>query len=316
DELIFNKSQDALPDVIAFYEDSVDTAERESKVDPTEGMTLHEKIHWQIVHRKKEGIEELIDESVKGEDAVWILNNVLLPAMKEVGDKFGSGELILPFVLQSAEVMKKAVAQLENYLEKKEGSSKGTVILATVFGDVHDIGKNLVGTILGNNGYDIVDLGKRIPVNNIIDAALEHDAVAIGLSALLVNTSKQMPICIQELHKRGLGFPVLVGGAAIHRRFGYRILFMDDGRAYDPGVFYCKDAFEGLDVVDKLIGPDASKFLEGLKEKGSLMIVPSSALDSMNLGAIGGLASLGMHAEKIAKAGEEPMKPDEPEESE
>src|SRR4029079_852709 len=120
--------------------------------------------------------------------------------------------------------------RLETYLERKEGTSKGTVILATVFGDVHDIGKNLVGTILSNNGYHVVDLGKQVPVNTIIDAAIQHNAVAIGLSALLVSTSKQMPICVQELYQRGLQFPVLVGGAAINRRFGNRIQLMDDGQ--------------------------------------------------------------------------------------
>ena len=119
--------------------------------------------------------------------AVPTLNTVLLPAMKEVGDKFGAGELILPFVLQSAEVMKRAVAQLEQYLDKLEGYTKGTVVLATVFGDVHDIGKSLVNTILTNNGYTVVDLGKQVPISTILDAAKEHEATAIGLSALLVS---------------------------------------------------------------------------------------------------------------------------------
>ncbi len=142
--------------------------------------------------------------------------------MKEVGDKFGAGELILPFVLQSAEVMKRAVARLENYLDRIEGYTKGTVVLATVFGDVHDIGKSLVNTILTNNGYTVIDLGKQVPIGTILDAAAEHDATAIGLSALLVSTSKQMPACIQELHARGMEYPVLIGGAAINRDFGLR----------------------------------------------------------------------------------------------
>jgi len=185
---------------------------------------------------------------------------VLLPAMKEVGDKFGAGELILPFVLQSAEVMKRAVAQLENYLDKIEGYTKGTVVLATVFGDVHDIGKSLVNTILTNNGYTVVDLGKQVPIQTIVDAAQEHDATAIGLSALLVSTSKQMPACIQELHAKELPYPVLIGGAAINRAFGYRALYpagKDSDEIYEPGVFYCKDAFEGLAVMDQLVDEDA-----------------------------------------------------------
>ena len=154
--------------------------------------------------------------------------------MKEVGDRFGAGELILPFVLQSAEVMKRAVPQLEQYLEQREGYTKGKVVLATVYGDVHDIGKNLVNTILSNNGYTVYDLGKQVPVNTIIEKALEVEADAIGLSALLVSTSKQMPACVQELDERGLGYPVIIGGAAINRGFGRRILYLDEDVRTSP----------------------------------------------------------------------------------
>ena len=156
--------------------------------------------------------------------------------------------------------MKRAVAQLEQYLDKLEGHTKGTVVLATVFGDVHDIGKSLVNTILTNNGYTVVDLGKQVPIQTILDAAEEHSATAIGLSALLVSTSKQMPACIEELQSRGLSFPVLIGGAAINRAFGYRALYPggpDSQEAYEAGVFYCKDAFEGLAVMDQLIDEQA-----------------------------------------------------------
>jgi 5-methyltetrahydrofolate--homocysteine methyltransferase len=200
-----------------------------------------------------DGITDQAKRAANHVRAVEVLNTVLLPAMKEVGDKFGAGELILPFVLQSAEVMKKAVAHLENYLEKKEGVSKGLVVLATVYGDVHDIGKNLVKTILANNGYDVIDLGKQVPAETIISKAVEVNATAIGLSALLVSTSKQMPLIVNELQRRGLSFPVLIGGAAINRRFGRRILQTESGDFYEPGVFYCKDAFEGLETMDTLI---------------------------------------------------------------
>jgi cobalamin-dependent methionine synthase I len=145
--------------------------EETAAVDPTAEMEPEAALHWKILHRKKDGIEELIDRAVERNGAVPVLNEVLLPAMKEVGDKFGAGELILPFVLQSAEVMKKAVARLETYLEKAEGQTKGKVVLATVYGDVHDIGKNLVNTILTNNGYTVFDLGKQVPVNTIIEKA-------------------------------------------------------------------------------------------------------------------------------------------------
>jgi 5-methyltetrahydrofolate--homocysteine methyltransferase len=259
DDLVFNRSEDALERFIAHFESKGEEAE-EAAGDPTEGMEPEEALHWQILHRKKEGAEDWIDRSVEKIGAVPTLNEVLLPAMKEVGDKFGAGELILPFVLQSAEVMKRAVAQLENYLERIEGHTKGKVVIATVFGDVHDIGKSLVNTILTNNGYTVIDLGKQVPVDTIISAAVEHEADAIGLSALLVSTSKQMPICVQELHQRGLGFPVLVGGAAINRDFSRRILYpggRDSDDVYAPGVFYCKDAFAGLETMDELIDAEA-----------------------------------------------------------
>jgi 5-methyltetrahydrofolate--homocysteine methyltransferase len=152
--------------------------------------------------------------------------------------------------------MKKAVKHLEQFLEKAEGYTKGKVVLATVYGDVHDIGKSLVNTILSNNGYTVYDLGKQVPVNTILEKAVEVEADAIGLSALLVSTSKQMPLCVKELDKRGMKIPVLIGGAAINRRFGRRALFVEDERAYDAGVFYCKDAFEGLETMDVLQDPD------------------------------------------------------------
>lgn len=282
EDVIFNSDGEALPRFIQYFEQNAATTE-ETKLDPMAGMTADQRIHWKILHRKKDGIEADINEALgeresgvgslgepvepnipstgsgnglsRGEAAVDVLNSVMLPAMKEVGDKFGAGELILPYVLQSAEVMKRAVAHLEQFLDRVEGSTKGKVVLATVYGDVHDIGKNLVYTILSNNGYTVYDLGKQVPINTIIEKAVEVGADAIGLSALLVSTSKQMPLCVQELHKRGLSFPVLVGGAAINRQYGQRILFAEPDVPYSGGVFYCKDAFEGLETVDTLIEP-------------------------------------------------------------
>jgi 5-methyltetrahydrofolate--homocysteine methyltransferase len=258
DDLVFNRREDATQRFIEHFEGAETSAVEVA--DPTAGMEPEEALHFHILRRRKEGVEDWIDASVKKIGAVPTLNEVLLPAMKEVGDKFGAGELILPFVLQSAEVMKKAVSRLENYLDRIEGYTKGTVVVATVFGDVHDIGKSLVNTILSNNGYTVVDLGKQVPISAILDAAQEHDATAIGLSALLVSTSKQMPLCISELHERGLNYPVLVGGAAINRDFGLRILYpggADSDDVYAPGVFYCKDAFEGLARMDDLTNDEA-----------------------------------------------------------
>ncbi len=279
EDLIFARSASALQHFITYFETSgmgqenADSA-RSGTADPTLGMGAAQRLHWRILHRHKEGVEADIDELIVEKTAsaaespaaavppavqsrhlaaVEILNQVLLPAMKEVGDKFGAGELILPFVLQSAEVMKKCVTHLETYLERMECTSKGLIVLATVYGDVHDIGKNLVKTILANNGYSVIDLGKQVPAETIIKKAVEARADAIGLSALLVNTSKQMPLIVNELQRRGLDIPVLVGGAAINRRFGWRIFYTEDGSPYTPGVFYCKDAFEGLSTMDQLV---------------------------------------------------------------
>ncbi|MGA2011099.1 MAG: homocysteine S-methyltransferase family protein [Solirubrobacteraceae bacterium] len=264
DDLVFDRREDALERFIAHFESKGPGDVESTAANPTEGMEPEEALHYHILRRKKEGVEDWIDAGVEKLGAVPTLNGVLLPAMKEVGDKFGAGELILPFVLQSAEVMKRAVARLELYLDKLEGYTKGTVVVATVFGDVHDIGKSLVNTILTNNGYTVIDLGKQVPISTILEAAVEHDATAIGLSALLVSTSKQMPACVQELHERRLPFPVLIGGAAINRNFGLRILYphgTESDDVYEPGVFYCKDAFEGLAKMDELVDPDTREAL-------------------------------------------------------
>jgi 5-methyltetrahydrofolate--homocysteine methyltransferase len=253
DDLVLNRRPDALQRVIEHWEAAGGTSAASAAAkDDDSGEPIEVRIHNAILRRRKDGIEAKIDEVLVGREPVDVLNNVLLPAMKDVGDKFGAGELILPFVLQSAEVMKKAVAHLEQFLERTEGVSKGKIVLATVFGDVHDIGKNLVNTILSNNGYTVYDLGKQVPMNVILEKAVEVGADAIGLSALLVSTSKQMPICVKEQDARGLAFPIVVGGAAINRDFGRRIAYLDADRLFEPGVFYAKDAFEGLDIVDRL----------------------------------------------------------------
>jgi 5-methyltetrahydrofolate--homocysteine methyltransferase len=270
EDLIYNRREDALPRFLAAFEGVSVESSREGEDDAS--LSVDQRIHQRILQRKKDGIEQLLDEAIaaresRGEEkkasaAVLVLNEVLLPAMKDVGDRFGAGELILPFVLQSAEVMKRSVSHLEQYLERVEGYSKGTVVVATVFGDVHDIGKSLLVTILSNNGYTVHDLGKQVPANTIIDAAIDRRADAIGLSALLVSTSKQMPLCVQELDARNVRVPVLVGGAAINRSFGRRSGVLPDGRVYEPGVFYCKDVFEGLATLEALVGEDPVDFVQ------------------------------------------------------
>lgn len=281
DDLVFDRDPQALARYIAHFEGRAPDARAQEDDAAEAAMSVEQRLHFQILHRKPAGIEALIDEAVKRQPAVEVLNGVLLPAMKEVGDKFGAGELILPFVLQSAEVMKKAVARLENYLEKKADVSKGRVVLATVYGDVHDIGKNLVKTILSNNGYTVYDLGKQVPVQKILDQAREVQATAIGLSALLVSTSRQMPTAVGELHRLALEFPVLIGGAAINRNFGRRAALVDGEIFYAPGVFYCKDAFEGLDTMNALVDPvEGPKLVERVKREAFEFKAKSAELES------------------------------------
>ncbi|HYZ81958.1 MAG TPA: vitamin B12 dependent-methionine synthase activation domain-containing protein, partial [Solirubrobacteraceae bacterium] len=261
-DLVYDRRRDGYDPLQRFLElfEGVDAAAmRAGRAAELTGLPLWERLKRRIIDGELDGLSADLDEALAQRPALEIVNDTLLEGMKVVGDLFGSGQMQLPFVLQSAEVMKRAVARLEQYLDKLEGYSKGTVVLATVFGDVHDIGKSLVNTILTNNGYSVVDLGKQVPIGTILDAAVEHNATAIGLSALLVSTSKQMPAAVQELHERKLDFPVLVGGAAINRNFGLRILYphgTESDDVYEPGIFYCKDAFEGLGVMDKLVDPE------------------------------------------------------------
>ena len=283
EDLIFNRSADALEKLVTWFETHAEgESEGAAKKDPFEGLTARERLFQRVLIRQKNGLEEDIDqilsesEQPRAEAAVGILNQVLLPAMKEVGDRFGSGALILPFVLQSAEVMKKAVTHLEQYLEKQAGLSKGKIVLATVYGDVHDIGKNLVKTILSNNGYDVVDLGKQVPAEEIISRAMEEKADAVGLSALLVSTSKQMPLIANEFQRRGIEMPILIGGAAINPQFAERITETAESGAYKAGIFYCKDAFEGLNVMDKLVDPQKSQSLN--QERKTVSAVPNQLI--------------------------------------
>ena len=291
EDLIFNRHPNALPELIAFFEGTKALATgsaRRIEVDPS--WEASKRCHFRIVNRLKEGIEEdvvhaiadrvktakvskedgllvLKTSSKEGahEAAVATLNEVLLPAMKEVGDKFGAGELILPFVLKSAECMKSAVAELEKYLIKQEGVSKGKLVLCTVYGDVHDIGKNLVKTIFINNGYTVYDLGKQVPMQKILEEINEVSADAVGLSALLVSTSKQMQYFVEHARKNGLKIPVLCGGAAINTSYINRIA-KEDG-IYSSGVFFCKTAFDGLKVMNKLMSADRSQFLSEWHDK-------------------------------------------------
>ena len=273
EDLVLGRTDDALARLITHFEGQQPGGGAKAAAKPeVVHATPEAKLHHLIVDRQQKELIETLEECLKTRTAVQVINDVLLGAMKEVGDRFGAGELILPFVLQSAEVMKKAVAHLEQFMEKNDSYSRGKVVLATVFGDVHDIGKNLVKTILANNGYTVFDLGKQTPVDKIVNKAIEEKADAIGLSALLVSTSKQMPLIVKELDRLGLKIPVLIGGAAINRKYGWRTAYVEGtDKLYEGGVFYCRDAFEGLDMMTALQdAPARAKAYEKLKREAHL----------------------------------------------
>lgn len=213
---------------------------------------MDERLKARIIDGEKNGLEADLDEALETRPALDIVNDTLLEGMKVVGELFGSGQMQLPFVLQSAEVMKNAVAYLEPHMEKAEGEEgKGTIVLATVRGDVHDIGKNLVDIILTNNGYNVVNLGIKQPVSAILDAAAEHRADVIGMSGLLVKSTVIMKENLEELNQRKLAadFPVILGGAALTRAY----VEQDLHEIYEGEVRYARDAFEGLRLMDALI---------------------------------------------------------------
>ena len=293
EDLIFNRHPNSLAELIAHFEGAqgvtaASSASKRIQVDPN--WEASKRCYFRIVNRLKEGIEDDVVQAIADrvkdskstkdsgqlvlrtsskeaahEAAVETLNEVLLPAMKEVGDKFGAGELILPFVLKSAECMKAAVAELEKYLIKQEGVSKGKLVICTVYGDVHDIGKNLVKTILVNNGYTVYDLGKQVPLQKILEKINEVNADAVGLSALLVSTSKQMQYFVEHARQNSMNMPVLCGGAAINSNYINRIA--KEGGIYSPGVFYCKTAFDGLRVMNRLMSPDRKQFVSEWQQK-------------------------------------------------
>ncbi|WP_239522189.1 vitamin B12 dependent-methionine synthase activation domain-containing protein [Geodermatophilus sabuli] len=214
-------------------------------------MPLEERLAARIVDGERTGLAEDLDEALRGKPALAIINEDLLAGMKTVGDLFGAGLMQLPFVLQSAEVMKAAVAHLEPHMEKTDSLGKGTIVMATVKGDVHDIGKNLVDIILTNNGYTVVNLGIKQPIATILDAAEQHGADVIGMSGLLVKSTVIMRENLEEMNARGLAdrFPVVLGGAALTR--GYVEGDLTD--LFHGDVHYARDAFEGLRLMEALV---------------------------------------------------------------
>ncbi|MDH6117618.1 methionine synthase [Kitasatospora sp. GAS204B] len=243
---------DPLQKLLEIFQGVSAASSAASKAEELAALPLEERLKRRIIDGERKGLEADLDEALTERPALAIVNETLLDGMKVVGELFGSGQMQLPFVLQSAEVMKGAVAYLEPHMEKSDDEGKGTIVLATVKGDVHDIGKNLVDIILSNNGYTVVNLGIKQPVSAILEAAQEHRADVIGMSGLLVKSTVIMKENLEELNQRKLAadFPVILGGAALTRAY----VEQDLHAIYEGEVRYARDAFEGLKLMDALIG--------------------------------------------------------------
>ena len=239
-------SYDPLIELMSRFENVRAT---DTSADPFADLSVEDMLKKHIVDGIKKNLDAHLDQALETYKPLDIVNDVLLDGMKTVGELFGSGKMQLPFVLQSAEVMKAAVRFLEPKMEKTEGDERGSILLATVAGDVHDIGKNLVDIILSNNGYRVVNIGIKQPINAILDAAAEHKCDVIGMSGLLVKSTLIMKENLEEMNSRGLSrYPVILGGAALTR--GY--VEEDLRKIYNGHVFYAKDAFEGLRLMGDL----------------------------------------------------------------
>jgi 5-methyltetrahydrofolate--homocysteine methyltransferase len=264
-----NVSYDPLTHFLDVFSGVDSKAARQSRAEELAAMPLNERLQRRIIDGEKKGLEPDLDEAMaNGMKALQIINDHLLEGMKVVGELFGKGEMQLPFVLQSAEVMKAAVAHLEPFIEKTEDEGKGRILLATVRGDVHDIGKNLVDIILSNNGFETVNIGIKQPINAILDAAEEHNVDVIGLSGLLVKSTQIMKENLEEMNLRGVAerWPVILGGAALTRSF----VEQDLAEIFDGEVRYARDAFEGLRLMDALVKikrGDTSVTLPPLKKR-------------------------------------------------
>ncbi|MFE6870541.1 methionine synthase [Kitasatospora sp. NPDC057692] len=253
-DLVYDRRRegyDPLQRLLELFEGVSSASVKASKAEELAALPLEERLQRRIIDGERNGLEADLDEALTARPALEIINDTLLSGMKVVGELFGSGQMQLPFVLQSAEVMKTAVAHLEPHMEKSDSEGKGTIVLATVKGDVHDIGKNLVDIILSNNGYNVVNLGIKQPVSAILDAAQEHNADVIGMSGLLVKSTVIMKENLEELNQRKLAaqFPVILGGAALTRAY----VEQDLHEIYEGEVRYARDAFEGLRLMDALV---------------------------------------------------------------
>ncbi|WP_132878217.1 methionine synthase [Tamaricihabitans halophyticus] len=253
-DLVWNRrteDYDPLQKMMQLFEGKTASSSKESRAAELAKLPLFERLEKRIVDGERNGLEDDLDAAMQEKKPLEIVNDNLLAGMKVVGDLFGSGQMQLPFVLQSAEVMKAAVAHLEPHMDKDDSGGKGKIVLATVKGDVHDIGKNLVDIILSNNGYDVVNIGIKQPITAILDAAEENKADVIGMSGLLVKSTVIMKENLEEMNSRGVGekWPVMLGGAALTRGF----VENDLTDMFTGEVNYAKDAFDGLRLMDNIM---------------------------------------------------------------
>jgi len=263
EDLIYDRRAEGYDPLQAYMALFADRA-AEEKTEKKAPASVEERLKQRIVDGDRIDIESDLEEAMKSHPPLKIINELLLDGMKVVGELFGAGKMQLPFVLQSAETMKTAVAYLEPFMEKVEGQEKGTLVLATVKGDVHDIGKNLVDIILTNNGYKVVNLGIKQPIQNILEAAREHKADAVGMSGLLVKSTVIMRENLEELTRENFDIPVVLGGAALTRKY----VEEDCVAAYGCGrVAYARDAFDGLGLMDRIKAGTFDDYLGEIHEK-------------------------------------------------
>ncbi|MDR2577706.1 MAG: homocysteine S-methyltransferase family protein [Chitinispirillales bacterium] len=253
DDLLFNRRPDSLQRLVEHFETvSKSSSPKNKTAINNDANQPEDRLRSAVINRDKRNLAETINTLLETRLASDILNTILLPAMSKVGELMAAGEMILPFVLQAAEVMKESVSILEPHLKDGAGAAKGKIVIATVYGDVHDIGKNLVASILRNQGFDVIDLGKQVSIDTIVSAVQREKPDILGLSALLVTTSQEMGKCVREFARLGIDTPVVIGGAAVNKDFASRISIMESGGKYAGGVYYAKDAFDVVKLFDGL----------------------------------------------------------------
>lgn len=301
EDLIFDRRSEGYDPLVTLLEMFEDAAEAEAKKEAIP-QAVDERLKRRIIDGDRIGLEEDLDEAMQTWPPLGIVNEILLDGMRTVGDLFGAGQMQLPFVLQSAETMKAAVRHLEPFMEKVDGAGKGIIVLATVQGDVHDIGKNLVDIILTNNGYTVHNIGIKQPINSIIDAFKSHNADAIGMSGLLVKSTVVMRENLAVMKERGLDVPVILGGAALTRKYVEQEL----RKEYDGSVFYAKDAFAGLNLMDAVMAGESVAIGSESMQLAGTASAQGGSLDSGLEGGMDGGGPTSLHEEAAVRFGYTP----------